>query len=62
MKENSDIQPTEAEEVETMNQVVDSPMDAIKEASVEDLMDTESMNEKSAQAVYEFFHKGNAGE
>lgn len=31
MKENSDIQPSEAVEVETMNQVVDSPMDAIKE-------------------------------
>ena len=32
-------------------------LDAIKEASVEDLMDTESMNEKAAQAVYEFFRK-----
>ena len=31
-------------------------LEAIKEASVEDLMDTESMNEKAAQAVYEFFH------
>ncbi|MBR5566427.1 MAG: excinuclease ABC subunit UvrC [Roseburia sp.] len=30
-------------------------LDAIKAASVEDLMDTESMNEKSAWAVYEFF-------
>ena len=32
-------------------------LDAIKAASVEDLMDTESMNEKAAQAVYEFFRK-----
>ena len=32
-------------------------LDAIKAASVEDLMDTESMNEKAAQAVYEFFHQ-----
>ena len=32
-------------------------LDAIKAASIEDLMDTESMNEKAAQAVYEFFHK-----
>ena len=31
-------------------------LDAIKAASVEDLIDTESMNEKAAQAVYEFFH------
>ena len=31
-------------------------LDAIKEASVEDLMDTESMNEKAAEAVYRFFH------
>ena len=30
-------------------------LDAIKAADVEDLMDTESMNEKAAQAVYEFF-------
>ena len=30
-------------------------LDAIKVADVEDLMDTESMNEKAAQAVYEFF-------
>ncbi len=39
-------------------------LDAIKAASVEDLMDTESMNEKAAQAVYEFFHKsaGNMNE
>ena len=29
---------------------------AIKAASVEDLMDTDSMNEKAAQAVYGFFH------
>ncbi len=33
-------------------------LDAIKAASVEDLMDTESMNEKAAQAVYEFFRGG----
>ena len=32
-------------------------LDAIKAASVEDLMDTESMNEKAALAVYDFFHK-----
>ena len=32
-------------------------LDAIKAASVEDLMDTESMNEKAAQAVYDFFRK-----
>ena len=32
-------------------------LDAIREASVEDLTDTESMNEKAAQAVYEFLHK-----
>lgn len=32
-------------------------LDAIKAATVEDLMDTESMNEKAAQAVYEFFRK-----
>ncbi len=31
-------------------------LDAIKAASVEDLMDTDSMNEKAAQAVYSFFH------
>lgn len=30
-------------------------LDAIKEASVEDLMDTDGMNEKAAQAVYRFF-------
>ena len=30
-------------------------LDAIKAASVEDLMDTESMNEKAALAVYNFF-------
>ena len=36
-------------------------LDAIKAAGVEDLMDTESMNEKAAQAVYEFFRK-NRGE
>ena len=32
-------------------------LDAIKAASVEDLMDTESMSEKAALAVYEFFRK-----
>ena len=31
-------------------------LDAIKAASVEDLADTESMNEKAALAVYKFFH------
>ena len=31
-------------------------LDAIKAADVEDLMDTDSMNEKAAQAVYGFFH------
>ena len=31
-------------------------LERIKDASVEDLMQTESMNEKSAQAVYAFFH------
>ena len=32
-------------------------LDAIKEASVEDLADTDSMNEKAAVAVYKFFHE-----
>ena len=32
-------------------------LEAIGEASAEDLADTESMNEKAAQAVYEFLHK-----
>ena len=32
-------------------------LEAIREASAEDLADTESMNEKVAQAVYEFLHK-----
>ena len=32
-------------------------LDAIKAADVEDLMDTESLNEKAAQAVYEFFRR-----
>ncbi len=31
-------------------------LDAIKAASVEDLADTDSMNEKAALAVYKFFH------
>ena len=30
-------------------------LDAIKAADVEDLLDTEGMNEKTAQAVYHFF-------
>ena len=33
-------------------------LDAIKNATVEDLADTDAMNEKSAQAVYQFFHNG----
>ena len=32
-------------------------LEAIREASAEDLADTESMNKKAAQAVYEFLHK-----
>ena len=32
-------------------------LEAIREASAEDIADTESMNEKAAQAVYEFLHK-----
>ena len=32
-------------------------LDAIKEASIEDLTDTESMNEKAAISVYTFFHE-----
>lgn len=32
-------------------------LEKIKEASVEDLMLTDSMNEQSAQAVYDYFHK-----
>lgn len=31
-------------------------LDAIKAATVEDLADTASMNEKAAEAVYQFFH------
>ena len=31
-------------------------LEKIKEADVEDLMQTETMNEKAAQAVYAFFH------
>lgn len=31
-------------------------LDKIREASVEDLAQTESMNEKAARQVYEFFH------
>lgn len=33
-------------------------IDAIKNASVEELAGTESMNEKSAESVYKFFHQG----
>ena len=32
-------------------------IDAIREASLKALMDTPSMNEKAARAVYEFFHE-----
>ncbi len=32
-------------------------LDAMKAATVEDLTDTQSMNEKAAEAVYHFFHK-----
>lgn len=32
-------------------------LDAIKAASIEELMDTESMNEKAARSVYAFFHE-----
>lgn len=32
-------------------------LDAIKSATVEDLADTQSMNEKAAEAVYQFFRK-----
>ena len=35
-------------------------MEKIKEATVEELAEVSSMNEKSAQAVYDFFHKANA--
>ena len=31
-------------------------LEKIKEADVEDLMQTETMNEKAPQAVYAFFH------
>ena len=31
-------------------------LDAIREATVQELADTESMNEKAAEAVYDFFH------
>ena len=36
-------------------------LDAIKDASVEDLMDTESMNEKAAISVYRFFRNSVEG-
>ena len=32
-------------------------LDSIKSATIEDLAATESMNEKSAESVYTFFHK-----
>ncbi|GAB6130334.1 excinuclease ABC subunit UvrC [Blautia stercoris] len=35
-------------------------VEKIKEATVEELAEVSSMNEKSAQAVYDFFHKANA--
>lgn len=35
-------------------------VEKIKEATVEELVEVSSMNEKSAQAVYDFFHKTNA--
>lgn len=35
-------------------------VEKIKEATVEELAEISSMNEKSAQAVYDFFHKTNA--
>ena len=35
-------------------------LDAIKEATVEDLADTAAMNEKAAEAVYQFFHKADS--
>lgn len=35
-------------------------IEQIKEASVEELKEAESMNEKSAQAVYDFFHAENS--
>lgn len=35
-------------------------VEKIKEATVEELAEVSSMNEKSAQAVYDFFHKTNA--
>jgi excinuclease ABC subunit C len=31
-------------------------LEAIKEATIEELSATESMNEQAAQAVYEYFH------
>ncbi len=35
-------------------------LDAIKAATVEDLAETSSMNEKAAEAVYQFFHKADS--
>ena len=32
-------------------------LDAIKNASIEDLAETEAMNEQAAQEIYRFFHK-----
>ena len=35
-------------------------LEKIRDASVEELMAAESMNENAARSVYEFFHKENA--
>ena len=37
-------------------------LDEIKEADVETLMQTDTMNEQAAQSVYDFFHKPSAVE
>ena len=37
-------------------------LDEIKEADVETLMQTDTMNEQAAQSVYDFFHKSSAVE
>ena len=36
-------------------------LDAIRKADVETLKKIPSMNEQAAQAVYQFFHKGDTG-
>ena len=36
-------------------------LDAIKAADIKDLADTESMNEKAAKVVYQFFHEKDNG-